>query len=48
MGNNSPHVNAVEFGEYSGTIGRAYPVYQTLRANIKNLVAEAIRQAGLK
>jgi hypothetical protein len=47
MGNNSPHVNAVEFGLPSWRTS-GYFVYTKLKADIKNLVAEAIRQAGLK
>jgi hypothetical protein len=47
MGNNSPHVNAVEFGLPSWR-RPGYFVYTTLRSNIKQIVADAIAQAGLK
>jgi hypothetical protein len=47
MGNNSPHVNAVEFGLPSWRTS-GYFVYTKLRADIKSIVAGAIRDAGLK
>jgi hypothetical protein len=47
MGNNAPHVNAVEFGLPTWR-GGGYFVYTTLRSNIKQIVADAVAQAGLK
>lgn len=47
IGNNAPHVNAVEFG--LPTWSRSgYAVYNQLRAIFPSLIKQAIREAGLK
>lgn len=47
IGNNAPHVNAVEFGLPTWR-KPGYAVYNQLRAIFPNLIREAIREAGLK
>jgi hypothetical protein len=47
VGNNSPHVNAVEYGDVWPN-GNGYYVFTTLRSIFPSLVAEAVQKAGLK
>jgi tagatose-1,6-bisphosphate aldolase non-catalytic subunit AgaZ/GatZ len=48
VGNNAPHVNAVETGEAGNWRRSGYYVYTNLRSSVSFMVAEAIREAGLK
>jgi hypothetical protein len=47
IGNNSPHVNAVEFGGANWN-KPGYQVYTTFYAVFPGIIQEAVREAGLK
>jgi hypothetical protein len=48
IGNNSPHVNAVEFGEPGRWKRSGYFVYTNLRSRFPSMVAKAISELRLK